>query len=415
MLDSFAPRNVKKRGSAGKSAAFLVVALIAALASGGCAAGRGARAGGRTPMQRAFDQAFAKASQQMTRDLGRIGNFVVGLTTQVQKQWGQREAKVADRTVFVKYTQNYVTRAIADFDHGTVTIETMDDSDPQGSLRRAIVTTLLTSSDPRSVDLFSADSVVLEPGREPYLGGLVLDAQGRAIKTAEQAERFAAHLVQTRARSHGVQVEAGNKTVHVVKFAMVANFSQRNAARYRTAVLKYAQQYRVSPSLIFAIMRTESNFNPFAVSSVPAFGLMQLVPRTGGRDAYRRAKGVDEAPSSEYLFNPDNNIELGTAYLSVLASGYLGRITNPVSREYCVIAAYNTGAGNVFKAFGTSKPSAFADEVNRLDPAAVYQRLRTSLPYAETRNYLAKVVDYRKGFLAMTGDAPVGPHLAALR
>ena len=410
MLSTRAAHCDKGTTAATRTARAALPLLAVALGLGGCAARNGR--GGPSSFERAFSQAFARGSQQIGRDVGRLGDFITSFTATVSKQWGQKETKVADRTVYVKYTQNYTTRAIADFDRGTVTVETMDDKDPRGSLRRAIVTTLLTSNDPRAVDLFSDGNVVLEKGRDPYLLGLVLDPAGQAIRTPEQAERFAQYLVE-RSRSHAIQTESGDKTVRFVKIAMVANFSNKNADKYRAAVLRYAEQYQVSPSLVFAIMRTESNFNPFAVSSVPAFGLMQLVPRTGGRDAYRRAKGVDETPAPEYLFDPDNNIELGTAYLSVLASGHLGRITNPVSREYCVIAAYNTGAGNVFKAFGGGKGKAF-DEINRLDPAAVYDRLRSSLPYQETRNYLAKVVGYRKGFLAASGPASE-LRLAALR
>ncbi len=46
---------------------------------------------------------------------------------------------MADRTVYVKYTQGYKSRVITDFDHGSLTIETVDDKDPQGSLHKAIV------------------------------------------------------------------------------------------------------------------------------------------------------------------------------------------------------------------------------------------------------------------------------------
>src|SRR5690242_13309367 len=50
----------------------------------------------------------------------------VQLKANVQKRWGHNDAQVASRTVFVKYTQDYESRVIADFDHGTLTIETLD-------------------------------------------------------------------------------------------------------------------------------------------------------------------------------------------------------------------------------------------------------------------------------------------------
>jgi membrane-bound lytic murein transglycosylase C len=154
-------------------------------------------------------------------------------------------------------------------------------------------------------------------------------------------------------------------------------------------------------------MRTESNFNPFAVSGAPAYGLMQLVPTSGGRAALKRAQGVDETPTPEYLFDPEHNIELGTAYLSVLSNNEFHAIDNPSSRDYCVIAAYNTGPRNVTRTFANDKKEAFND-INGLEPSVLFDRLRTSLPSDETRQYVVKVTGYRNQFVN-TAAAPTAP------
>jgi membrane-bound lytic murein transglycosylase C len=326
-------------------------------------------------------------------------NLVSVLAGNVNRNWGKKETRLPSRTSYIKYTQNYKSRAIVDFDAGTITVETVDDKDPRSSLKNAIVTTLLTPDDPRAVDLFSDKSVTLSSARDPYLLGLVQDQRGKAIATPAQAESYADYLLERQALRRKVDVQEGAKDALYITVAMVANFQNKQAEKYRGIVAKYAAQYKVSPSLIYAVIRTESNFNPFAVSSAPAYGMMQLVPASGGREAYRAAKGRDETPTKEYLFDAGNNIELGTAYLGVLFSKQLDYVTNATSREYCVISAYNTGPSNVLKAFSKDKVAA-VNSINGLEPPGVYEKLRASLPYEETRQYLVRVVGYRKQFLS---------------
>ncbi|MDD2686810.1 MAG: murein transglycosylase domain-containing protein [Gallionella sp.] len=351
----------------------------------------------RNPLQVASDLKTIQRDFQQLMDI---------LNGKAGKTWGKKNTRLPDRTHYVKYTQGYLSRAIVDFDRGEITVETLDDKNSERSLHNAIVTTLLTPDDPRAVDLFSDSAIRLSSERDPYLLGLVVDDSGRAIATPQQAEHYADGLLTTM-QTRKVATDAGTKQARFVKFAMVSNFSSKQAEKYRPLVEQYARQYNISPSLVFAIMRTESNFNPFAVSSAPAYGLMQLVPTSGGRDAYKRAKGSDQVPSKQYLFDAENNIELGVAYLSVLTYDELDEVNDPASREYCVISAYNTGPGNVLKTFGgSSKNRTVAlGEINDMSAPAVYTRLRERLPYAETRQYLQKVLGFRKQFItASSGD-----------
>ena len=366
-------------------------------------------ASGKDPKQilKEHTDAYQRDPEAVLRDLRTLQRdfqtIMSALTGRVRQTWGEKEIKVPEQKKYVKYTQNYMSRAVVDFDSGTILIETLDDKSPKDSLRSAIVTTLLTPDDPRSVDLFSDKAVTLTSDKPPYLLGLVVDQQGQAIKTPAQADAFATFTVDNHAKPRSVDQNGAAKQALQAEIKMVANFSNRQAEKYRSTVTRYAEQFKISPSLIFAVIRTESNFNPFAVSSAPAYGLMQLVPSSGGRDAYKKAKGKDTIPSRDYLFDPENNIELGSAYLNVLSYNLLERIENQIAREYCVISAYNTGPRNVFKTFAPDQTSAI-NQINSLQPPAVYDRLRANLPYQETRDYLAKVVGYRKQFISMPGD-----------
>jgi membrane-bound lytic murein transglycosylase C len=385
-----------------------IVAFLAVTLSASCATTKSVG----TNIQHAYNhepidkqglsQALASDTKDMEANLVVLRRKVEAayalLKTNVQKRWGQNDTKVANRTVYVKYTQGYKSRVITDFDHGTLTVETVDDTDPQGSLKATIAAALLTTSDPATVDLFTDKDVTLESNRRPYLYGLIHDNHGKSILTRDQAMQFASYLVPAKMQTRSTDTEQGGKPAMFVRLTMVKNFEAKGAERYRASVDKYAAQYNVSPSLVLAIMRTESNFNPFAVSGAPAYGLMQLVPTSGGRAALKRVQGVDQTPTPEFLFDPDHNIELGAAYLGVLGNTEFHAIDNADSRDYCVIAAYNTGPRNVTRTFANDRNEALTD-INGLPPAALFDKLRTDLPLEETRQYVVKVTGYRKQFV----------------
>ncbi len=100
--------------------------------------------------------------------------------------------------------------------------------------------------------------------------------------------------------------------------------------RYDSTIRAAAARYQLPESLIRAVVHTESNYYPHAVSKVGAMGLMQLMPRTA------RSLGVRDA------FDPAQSIHGGARYLRLLANRYGGDMV-------LVLAAYNAGAGNVEK------------------------------------------------------------------
>jgi membrane-bound lytic murein transglycosylase C len=283
-----------------------------------------------------------------------------------------------------------------DFDRGVITVETLARENPLDSLTNAVVTTLLTPDDPRAVDIFSARTVEL--GKTPFLYGEVQDHDRKNIRWSWRAERFARHLVDTGLRRRTIEAEGTRRLVRYVTIPMIPDHHTVRASKYRAVVEHFASRFSISKNLVYAIIKTESDFNPFAVSPAPAFGLMQIVPWTAGRDVHRYLNNRDGTPSKEFLFNPENNIRYGTAYLHLLKYRYLETIRNPVSRSYCVIAAYNTGAGNVLRTFHPAGSEA-PEKINGLEPLQVYDTLRSRLPTDEARGYLAKVLDAQKQFV----------------
>jgi soluble lytic murein transglycosylase len=136
---------------------------------------------------------------------------------------------------------------------------------------------------------------------------------------------------------------------------------------YASFVEVNAQRFHVPPELVWSVMRQESTFRQLAVSPANAQGLLQLIPRT----AQRVALNLGEPPPPTFV-QPELNIHLGTAYLSLLADSFYGH-------PALTAAAYNAG------------PLAVDHWLLRLRelPFDVFVE---EIPFRETRDYVKKVM-----------------------
>ncbi len=166
--------------------------------------------------------------------------------------------------------------------------------------------------------------------------------------------------------------------------------------------IKYAAlKYKMSESLVYAITKTESSFQPKAISRSGAIGLMQIMPQRAGADVFQFVYNKNGHPSRQYLFNSQKNIDTGVAYLNLLQDRFLVNIKNPLSRYYAMIASYNGGATTVLNVFGDDRDNA-VNKINALSPAQVLQQLIKDHPAKETREYLPKVLKHQRDFYQMT-------------
>jgi len=327
--------------------------------------------------------------------INNIDKIIASFIKEIEDIWGKKNIKIPQKKEYVKYLQNYKSRALVDFDKGLVSVETLDDKDYKKSLKNAIITTLLLPSDPRAINLYDAKKVKL--GGIPYLLGEIKDDQNKDIRYEWRANRFANILLKD-IKSKNIDKNGRKTKIFYVQIPMVKDHANIRVAKFKPFVKEFASKYNLSENLVYSIIQTESNFNQFAVSSANAYGLMQVVPTSAGRDAYKYIKGKDWIPSKAYLFDAKNNIEIGSAYINILKTRYLEGISNPISKEYCVISAYNTGSGNVLKIFDKNRTNA-KSIINKKTPKEIYDYLIKNLPYEETRNYLKKVIEYKKDFV----------------
>lgn len=143
--------------------------------------------------------------------------------------------------------------------------------------------------------------------------------------------------------------------------------------KYAQHVLEYSQKYGLSPSLVYAIIHTESRFDPNAYSSKRAYGLMQITPDTLEWIALKNGESVADIEAT--LFDPQENIRFGCMLISAHVEEF-----QDVS---VALAAYNAGRGRVL---GWLADPNYSADGKRLD----------RIPFDETRDYINQVIQTQK-------------------
>lgn len=145
--------------------------------------------------------------------------------------------------------------------------------------------------------------------------------------------------------------------------------------KYGETVKKICNEYNLDEAFVFAVIKTESNFDENAVSPVGAKGLMQIMP-----DSFTWIQTYEDGEvtyNEDDLFRPEINIKYGCAILKYFTDRY--------EDMYTAAAAYNAGPGNVDGWLENSEYS--------LDGKTLY-----NIPFAETRNYVKKIKDIQNEY-----------------
>ncbi len=333
----------------------------------------------------------------------------------VEAMW--QDFKISTKKDWVEYTGDLTARSRVDFQSGEVDVEVLvprqraerDSKAVRKKLEQEIEHLVEDRGKVRDYPLPSATEAggpgagVAPPAKtvppkpllpEPVLEGQLQTPSGRPV-TPENRQEFAREIVASKPVEQSLlHTKKGEMVKARVSFSLVPDHLRIRAEKYLASVRKESGRFGISVPLAFAVMHTESYFNPKATSPAPAYGLMQLVPRSGARDAYRFVYGRDRILPPDYLYIPGNNVELGCAYLGLLKNRYFGKVKDPESALYCAVASYNTGAGNLSRALvGKARLQPAIERVNRMAPDELYAYLRKNLPHRETRDYIKKVRD----------------------
>ena len=355
-------------------------------------------------LQKAFEEYKAELNKGFLEYKKELSNY-----------W--KHPELTTKKTFVEYSKDKKVRKKVNYEKNVITVDVIAKNEKKAKEKiKTALANLVTEKTTDAVNKnpvlskvikkldtkYKKEIVSSHPSNEPVVGDMIFKNK----ITKAKVKKFVNKSLQKPIKVMPSKIK--NEKVYRLTITLPPDSILIKAKRYKRDVFKRANNFGLTPSLIYAIIHTESSYNPLARSYIPAFGLMQIVPQTAGKDAYKMLYKKPKLLSPDYLYNSHNNILIGSAYLHKIFYYYFRGIKNPASRLYCTIAAYNTGVGNVACAFNsTSKDfkgrtickrsrgdynikKALA-KINSMQPKEVYYYLLKNLRYDEAKNYLKKV------------------------
>ncbi len=308
----------------------------------------------------------------------------------VKRKWD--DPAFTSVTTWVDYSPDLESRSEANFFAGTLTftaIVALEAADTRkagaekiaGQVRRT-----LAARTPQGIEL---------------LAGQVAGPQGEPVEP-DRVEPFIEKVVLPKLIVNGTAYTAkdGIRRVSMTsRIDLLPDHVRVRARQYAPSVWRAAQRFGLDPALVMAMIHTESHFNPMARSGGGALGLMQVIPRFAGLEAYVHIYDEERVPDETYVYDPENNILLGTAYYHLLKTRYFGDVRDPVKNRYLSLAGYNLGPTIIRSRITGPHPPA------RLSRKGLMTLIRRHTP-AETRGYLDGVLGrlpMYKGFFGKKG------------
>ena len=286
---------------------------------------------------------------------------------------------ISTKKEWVDYSEDKSSRSRIDFEQGSVEIETVVPAGTPDAKKNA-------------EEKIAAQTRKILSGRnvigENLLKDQIKDKNGKIISEKNE-DKFIEREVIPGIKLEKKEFRAKDGIVRIkykTKLQMVPDHLKKRAERYLPLVKKNAARFSVNPQLILAVIHTESYFNPMAVSHCGAIGLMQIIPRYAGCEAYKYVYNKEKMPDSSYLYKPENNIELGAAYLRLLQKKYFGSIPKNPKNRYLTVCGYNWGPGSMEKKILKKY------NVNAMSDTDLFGLLRKKTP-KETSDYLKRVTE----------------------
>lgn len=281
------------------------------------------------------------------------------LEKKIQTSWDRFEKSTTYD--FVTYTPNAKEKTKIQFEKGIIEVEVIEDLNRESIVASDINKTLTSA-----------------------VNHGIADKDGNGVNYLKNQVSKSALENAKPVRTEYTAPDGVKRVKYSLQVPLVPNHLQKRALEYAPLVMEFSKKYNLDPALIFAIMETESCFNPYADNGI-AYGLMQIVPSSGGYDAAKTAFGEKMNIPPYKLKKPEINMDLGCALLyqfynwKAYFKNYEGK-----KRDLMAIAGYNCGGTRVAN-WATKNPAIVSLPNNEF-----YLELKNFVPH-ETKGYLTKV------------------------